>query len=153
MMQEEKVRAEIERRVGEEKEKMKAEAQEEIRKGVEKAVSEFQRQQAMTEDERMAEKMRELQERERRIAMMEMRARAAGMLAERGLPVKLSEVVDFSGEEECVKGIGMLDQAFREAVQAEVVKKLGGSVPVAGVRMADPAEMTDEMYYSMGKFI
>ena len=89
MMLDEEVRAEFERRVSEEVQKVRAEMEIQAKENAQKAVAEYIRQESMTEDERISEKMKELEERERRIVMMEMRARAASMLAEKGLPVKL----------------------------------------------------------------
>ena len=57
----------------------------------------------------------------------------------------------FEGEKECDLGIEMLDEAFREAVKAEVVKKLGGEKPSLGMQVMDAADMSDEQYYSMKK--
>lgn len=151
MMLDEEVRAEFERRVAEEVQKVRAEMEIQAKEGAQKAVAEYIRQESMTEDERISEKMKELEERERRIVMMEMRARAASMLAEKGLPVKLSEVMVFESEKECDLGIEMLDEAFREAVKAEVVKKLGGEKPSLGMQAMDAADMSDEQYYSMKK--
>lgn len=151
IMLDEEMRGEFERRVSEEVQKARAEMEIQAKEGAQKAVAEYIRQESMTEDERISQKMKELEDRERRIVMMEMRARAAQMLAEKGLPVKLSEVMVFEGEKECDRGIEMLDEAFREAVKAEVVKKLGGEKPSLGMQAMDAADMSDEQYYSMKK--
>lgn len=147
MMQE--MLQDMERRVSEEAERARSVLEEEMRRGIESAVSEFKRQEGLSEDERINERMKALDERERRIVMMEMRARAAQRLAEKGLPVRMAEVMAFEDEEACDRGIDMLDRAFREAVQAEVVKKLGSEKPMTGVVFEDPARMSDEQYYSM----
>lgn len=151
MMLDEEMCAEFERRVAEEVQKAKAEMELQAKEGAQKAVAEYIRQESMTEDERISEKMKELEARERRIVMMEMRARAVQKLAEKGLPVKLSEVMVFESEKDCDSGIEMLDEVFREAVKAEVVKKLGGERPIAGMQAMDDADMSDEQYYSMKK--
>ena len=46
-------------------------------------------------------------------------------------------------------GVEMLEKAFREAVQAEAIRKIGGESPVMGAQAGDPAGMNDEQYYSM----
>jgi len=132
IMKDEDVRLEIDRRVSEEMEKARSAWEDEMRRSIENAVAEAKRQESLSEDEKIAERMKALDERERRIGMMENRTRAAQMLAEKGLPVKMAEVLTFEDGEACDRGIEMLDSAFRQAVQAEVVKKLGSEKPAAG---------------------
>jgi hypothetical protein len=148
MLLDEEVRQEYDRRVSQELESARADWENESRRSIEAAVAEWNRQASLTEDERLAERIKALDERERAITVMELRARAAQMLTARGLPAQLAEVMSFEDAAACDRGVEMLDRAFREAVQAEVIRKIGGEKPVMGVLGTDYAAMNDEQYYS-----
>lgn len=148
MLNDEEMRVEYDRRLAQEIDGARAQWDVEFRRGVEAAIAEYSRQAGMSDEERMAERAKALDERERAVERMELRARAAQLMAARGLPSQLADYLAFEDAVACDQGIEALDRAFREAVQAEVMKKLGGERPVMGMVGRAPAEITDEQYYS-----
>lgn len=149
MLLDEDMRLEYDRRVNQEMESARSQWEDETRRRIEEAIAEWNRQASLTEDEKLAERIKALEERERAIVRMELSTRAAQLLAARGLPAQLAEVMSFEDSAACDRGVEMLEKAFREAVQAEVIRKIGGESPVMGAQTGDPAGMNDEQYYSM----
>ena len=73
---------------------------------------------------------KELEEREAEITKRELRATAKEVLAEKGLPADLFEVLNYNDAETCTAGIDALEKAFRSAVDKAVddrVRKSGGT--------------------------
>ncbi len=90
----------------------------------------------MTEEERANEEEQErinkLEERERELNKRELKATAIDILAEKELPIKLAEVLYYEDENTTKEHIEAVEQAFSEAVEAEVDKRLVSSVDVPG---------------------
>lgn len=70
-----------------------------------------------------------LEERERAITKRELMAEAKNTLAEKKLPVHLSEILNYTDADSCKESITAVEKAFREAVEARVQDQLKGSVP------------------------
>ena len=76
-----------------------------------------------------------LRSREAEIARRELRAEAVDMLAARGLPRELEQVLNYSDSEGCILSIDALEKAFRSAVQKGVDERINqsrGSLPRSG---------------------
>lgn len=68
----------------------------------------------------------DLLKREQELNRREMNIRAQELLAEKGLPKNLAEVLRYDNEEELVKAIGIMEttRGFREQAEAEAKKKV-----------------------------
>ena len=106
----------------------------------------------MSGEERLEQLNRQREEaldkREEALKKRELRALAAGLIAEKGLPVTLLDAVDDRGESECRASIEALERAYRAAVQEGVEQRLKGDAPMRGdKRSPDLDSMTDADYY------
>ena len=123
--------------------------------------TEAERLARMTEEERArhdreeaenAARQREsnLAAREAEITRRELRAEARDTLSQRGLPLDLADMLDYSGADACSASISVLEKAFRKAVQTGVDERLRAS----GVRLRtagsepDYDSMTDAEYFA-----
>lgn len=99
-------------------------------------------QEARTEAEKMAKmnaeqkaqyerdkQAKELAEREAAITKRELMATAKEQLAEKGLPISLASVLNYSSAEECTASIDAVGKAFQEAVEKAVNDRLAGGKP------------------------
>ena len=104
--------------------------------------AEAERLARMTEAERrehderaVRERERELSSREAELVRRELRAEAADMLALRGLPRELEQLLNYTDADACAQSVEALDKAFRSAVQKGVDERINrsrGSLPRAG---------------------
>lgn len=87
----------------------------------------------MTDDEKAEYKRqkreKELQAREMELTKRELMAVAKSTLIEKELPASLAELLNYSDADSCNKSILALEKAFKQAVQAQVDKKLEGGKP------------------------
>lgn len=99
-------------------------------------------QEARTEAEKMAKmnaeqkaqyerekQAKELADREAAITKRELMATAKEQLAEKGLPISLASVLNYSSAEECTASIDAVGKAFQEAVKKAVNDRLAGGKP------------------------
>lgn len=99
-------------------------------------------EEAKTEAEKMAKmnaeqkaqyqrekKDEELTKRENEITRRELMATAKEQLAEKGLPISLANVLNYSSAEECTASIEAVGKAFQEAVEKAVNDRLAGGKP------------------------
>lgn len=99
-------------------------------------------QEARTEAEKMAKmnaeqkaqyerekQAKELTDREAAITKRELMATAKEQLAEKGLPISLASVLNYSSAEECTASIDAVGKAFQEAVEKAVNDRLAGGKP------------------------
>lgn len=70
-----------------------------------------------------------LAEREAQITRRELTAQAKETLADKGLPLSLADVLNYTNADECNKSIEAVEKAFQEAVQKGVEEKLAGGKP------------------------
>ena len=73
---------------------------------------------------------KELAEREAAITKRELTATAKETLADKGLPIELSAVLDYSNAEACNESILAVEKAFMSAVNKAVEQRLKGSAPI-----------------------
>lgn len=73
---------------------------------------------------------KELAEREAAITKRELTATAKETLADKGLPIELSAVLDYSNAEACNESIAAVEKAFMSAVNKAVEQRLKGSAPI-----------------------
>ena len=99
-------------------------------------------QEARTEAEKMAKmnaeqkaqyerekQTKELADREAAITKRELVATAKEQLAEKGLPISLASVLNYSSAEECTASMDAVGKAFQEAVEKAVNDRLAGGKP------------------------
>lgn len=74
----------------------------------------------------------EYQQRLRDLATRELKATAKETLSEKGLPLELAEVLNYTDAETCNKSIESVEKAFQSAVEKAVNEKLKGNTPNKG---------------------
>lgn len=73
-----------------------------------------------------------LAKREAEVTKRELMAEAKVQLADKGLPVGLAAVLDYTGADECKTSIETVSKAFAEAVESAVNERMKGNPPKAG---------------------
>lgn len=68
-----------------------------------------------------------LKQREAELTRKELRAQAVEALTGKGLPASLADILTFTDAEACNASIATVEKAFRDAVKAEVDKRLAAS--------------------------
>ena len=96
-------------------------------------LSEAEKLAKMTKEEKaqylQQKKEKELTDRENAITRKELMAEAKNTLAEKKLPVELSEVLNYADADSCNKSIVTVEKAFQRAVEAAVEERLKGGKP------------------------
>lgn len=72
----------------------------------------------------------ELANREAEITKRELSAQAKETLAEKGIPIQLADVLNYSSADACQASIEAVEKAFTEAVSKAVEEKLKGGSPI-----------------------
>lgn len=118
--------------------KMKRDADKQAEQARKEGISEGEKLATMSAEERIkaqqekAEsdfKAREdaLKQREAELTRKELRAQAAETLTGKGLPASLADILTLTDAEACNASIATVEKAFRDAVKAEVDKRLAAS--------------------------
>ena len=96
-------------------------------------VSEAEKLAKMTKEEKsqylQQKKEKDIQAREAAITKRELAAEAKNTLAEKGLPVDLADVLNYTDADTCKKSIEALEKAFQQSVEKAVEEKLKGGQP------------------------
>lgn len=96
-------------------------------------VSEAEKLAKMNKEEKaqylQEKKEKEIQDREAAITKRELAAEAKNTLAEKGLPVDLADVLNYTDADTCKKSIEALEKAFQQSVEKAVEEKLKGGQP------------------------
>lgn len=131
-----KYQAEFDRRVQQSINTALINAQEKWKLLTDEKVSEADKLAKMTKEEKAAYQLqkqkKELSEREAAITRKELMAEAKNTLAEKKLPVSLSEVLNYSDADSCKNSIEAVEKAFQVAVEKAVEEKLKGGKPPKG---------------------
>lgn len=108
-------------------------AQEKWRALTDDKLSEAEKLAKMTKEEKAEylqnKREKELSDRETEITRKELAAEAKNTLAEKGLPVELSEMLDYKDADSCNASISKMEKVFNKAVEAAVEEKLKGGKP------------------------
>ena len=94
---------------------------------------------------------KDLETREAAITRRELIAQAKEQLADKGLPITLAEILNFTDAESCNKSIETVEKAFQSAVEKAVEDRIKGGKPI---KKATDDKTTDaELIYKnmMGK--
>lgn len=148
-----KQQAEFDRRVQKALETNKAKLQADMDKKIEAAKTEAEKMAAMNAEQKAQyereQKEAELKTREASITKRELMAAAKEQLAEKGLPLSLAAVLDYSGAEECTTSIESVEKAFKEAVDAGVESRLAGGKPPKKAQDAKTPDLKAQVYQAM----
>lgn len=85
---------------------------------------------------------KELSEREAVLNKRELTATAKEILASKGLPVELAEIVDTTDADKCTASIDSIEKAFASAVQKAVNERLKADPPKVGQTNTGKTEVT-----------
>lgn len=150
VLEERNLQPEYARRIELELQKARGAWAEETKQAVERARAEAESLARMDSHERaeheFAQRQSQLDARERAILGRELRADAARMLQERGLPEGLIGAVDTVSAERVLESMDAVERAFRCAVQQGVEARMRGGAPAAG-RRESASQESDEDYY------
>ena len=140
-----KNQAEFDRRVGKALETNRSKMQAELNTKVQEAVTEAEKMAKMNAEQKAQyereKKEKEIADREAALTKRELTATAKEQLAEKGLPVSLAAVLNYSSAEECSASIEAVGKAFQEAVEKAVNDRLSGGKP--------PKKAGDHAAYTM----
>lgn len=150
LLRERDFQSEFDRRVSRALDTARGKWAQETERKIQQAREEAEERARMSGEERMAhdfaQRQAALEARERNILQRELRADAARMLQERGLPGELAGAVNYESAESVQASLNAAEQAFRAAVQLGVEQRMRGSAPGAAHRQAS-AEISDADYY------
>lgn len=92
----------------------------------------------------------DLDKRERAITERELKAQANVTLTEKGLPLELSEILNYKDAETCNSSIAAVEKAFQTAVEKAVNDKLRGSGAPKGNQSNNVDSYTEALRKSAG---
>lgn len=140
-----KNQAEFDRRVGKALETSRSKMQTEIDARIQEARTEAEKLAKMNAEQKAEyekeKREKELADREASITKRELAAAAKEQLAEKGLPLSLANVLNYSTAEACSASIDSVGKAFQEAVEKAVEERLSGGKP--------PKKADDKAAYTM----
>ena len=129
-----KMQAEFDRRVNKALETSKTKMQAEIEAQIANARTEAEKLAKMNAEEKakyeQQKKEGELAAREAEITKRELTAQAKETLADKGLPVSLADILNYTDASTCQASIEAVEKAFQEAVAKGVEDKLKGGSPM-----------------------
>ena len=85
-----------------------------------------------------------LEEKERKMALMENKAEASNALNSRGISISLADLVVAEDADTMMENIKLLEEEFKKSVKAEVEKRLAGNAPKKNLGSSN--EMTREEF-------
>lgn len=128
-----KNQAEFDRRVSKALETSRTKMQADIEKQIADAKTEAEKMAKMNADQKAQyereKQEKELADREAAITKRELTATAKEQLAEKGLPISLATILNYTNAEECAASIDAVGKAFQEAVEKAVTDRLAGGKP------------------------
>ncbi len=140
-----KNQAEFDRRVGKALETNRSKMQADIEAKIQAARTEAEKLAKMNAEQKAeyekGKREKELADREASITKRELAATAKEQLAEKGLPLSLADVLNYSSAEACAASIDAVGKAFQEAVEKAVEERLSGGKP--------PKKADDKAAYTM----
>ena len=111
-------------------------AKEKWQKEADEKISEAKRLEKMNAEQKAEYQRKQAEEklakREAEVTRRELMAEAKAQLAEKGLPVTLSEVLDYSDADKCKASIEAVSKAFSDSVEAAVNERMKGKPPKSG---------------------
>lgn len=118
---------------------------------------EAQKLAAMTEDQKRMYELEQreaaIAEKEREFALLENKAEASKILADKGIDVALVDFVVAEDAETMNNNINLLDRAFKRSVKAEVERRIGGAAPKKGTPVDKTLTKEDFMKMSFTELL
>lgn len=118
-------------------------------------LSEAEKLAKMTKEEKaqylQQKREKELSDREAAVTRKELMAEAKNTLAEKKLPVELSEVLNYTDADSCNKSIAAVEKAFQAAVEAAVQDRLKGGNPPKKAPDAENADLAKQIEAAMNR--
>ena len=149
-----KNQAEFDKRVAKALETNRAKIQSEIDEKVAAAKTEAEKLAKMNADQKAQyereKKEKELSAREAEITKRELSAQAKETLAEKGLPIQLADILNYTDADSCQKSMDAVEKAFKEAVDKAVKDKLAGGAPMKKAP-GQPGETEEQMILRLMK--
>lgn len=140
-----KNQAEFDRRIGKALETSRSRMQADIDAKIREARTEAEKLAKMNAEQKSEyekeKREKELADREASITKRELTATAKEQLVEKGLPLSLADVLNYSGAEACAASLDAVGKAFQEAVEKAVEERLSGGKP--------PRRADDKAAYTM----
>ena len=128
-----KNQAEFDRRVAKALETQRGKMQQDMQTQIANAKTEAEKLAKMNAEQKAEyekqKKEQELADREAQITKRELSATAKETLADKGLPIQLAEILNYTSAEACQASIDAVEKAFQEAVTKAVDEKLRGGNP------------------------
>lgn len=147
-----KNQAEFDRRVSKALETSRTKMQADIEKQIADAKTEAEKMAKMNADQKAQyereKQEKELADREAAITKRELTATAKEQLAEKGLPISLATILNYTNAEECAASIDAVGKAFQEAVEKAVTDRLAGGKPP---KKADGSTAWSSLFKWIGK--
>ena len=91
----------------------------------------------------------DLAKREAAITRRELTAQAKDQLADKGLPIGLAEVLNYTDAESCNASIEAVSSAFQQAVEKAVEERIKGGPTMKKASSQPQKELEDEIYKNM----
>ena len=111
----------------------------------------------MTEDQKKVYELEQreaaIAEKEREFALLENKAEASKILADKGLDVSLVEFIVAEDAETMNQNINLLDKAFKRSVKAEVERRMAGTAPKRGLPVDKTLTKEDFMKMSYNEMV
>ena len=119
------LQAEVDRRITSALKKQEKKTQEKIKEAEKLA--------QLNEEEKykyqLEQREKALEEKERKMALMENKAEASNALNSRGISISLADLVVAEDADTMMENIKLLEEEFKKSVKAEVEKRLAGNSP------------------------
>lgn len=134
------LQAEVDRRITSALKKQEKKTQEKIKEAEKLA--------QLNEEEKykyqLEQREKALEEKERKMALMENKAEASNALNSRGISISLADLVVAEDADTMMENIKLLEEEFKKSVKAEVEKRLAGNSPKKN--LGNSNEMTREEF-------
>lgn len=134
------LQAEVDRRITSALKKQEKKTQEKIKEAEKLA--------QLNEEEKykyqLEQREKDLEEKERKMALMENKAEASNALNSRGISISLADLVVAEDADTMMENIKLLEEEFKKSVKAEVEKRLAGNSPKKNLGKSN--EMTKEEF-------
>lgn len=92
----------------------------------------------------------DLAKREAEVTKRELTATAKETLIDKGLPIELSEILNYKDADACNESIEMVSKAFQSAVQKAVEEKLKGGTPPKKGPQEESSSLEEQVRNAMG---
>lgn len=133
MLQNPSYQSEFDKRVAKALETSRTKIEKDVEARIQNAKTEAEKLAKMNADQKAEyekeKREKELSDREAAINKRELTAQAKETLVEKGLPLELSEVLDYTSADTCNKSIEAVSKAFQSAVEKAVENKIKGGKP------------------------